>query len=439
MPKNMKKNRIKKHSAKCRRASSRRINLCMIGFGLACVCCFSLIGLSNGHSGQNESRWIVENGEVEILAPAAEAPSSRLSESASQQPPKSRTSDQKPDDATAAPTITTPPTAAATPEPTSEPDFVPITITSVGDCTIGGDIPSGAYKAFDRYFEEKGAGYFFSDVRDLFESDDLTIINLEGPLTDSTDERHGRAFNFRGKPEYVDILSGSSIEVCNVANNHAMDYGEQGLVDTANHLETAGIGVSGFSRVYQKEINGVNVCSIGFTEWDYSEDQIIQMVSLAREQCDLLLVSIHWGEEGSHEPTALQTRLGRKIVDAGADIVLGTHSHVYGGVEQYNGKYIIYSLGNFCFGGNRNPHDKDCMIFQQTFNVYPDGSVTDGGINLIPARVSSSDNTNDFRPYIINDTRGITLLHKIARVSNVDVSQTIWMETSYPVAKGMVA
>ena len=118
--------------------------------------------------------------------------------------------------------------------------------------------------------------------------------------------------------------------------------------------------------------------------------------------------------------------------------MLGTHTHVYGGVEQYKGKYIVYSLGNFCFGGNRNPRDKNCLIFQQTFEIASDGTVSDGGISLIPARVSSSDDTNDFQPYILTGEQGVRLLGGVIGVSELEPSQVVWMPDGYEVEQGLV-
>lgn len=290
--------------------------------------------------------------------------------------------------------------------------------------------PTGADSRFASYVKKYGYDYFFQNVRELFESDDLTIVNLEGPLTTSDDLRSGRTFNFRGDPSYVNILSGSSVEIANVANNHAMDFGESGFSETAEVLTNAGIGVSGFSKVYFTDVKGVRVCSVGFTEWAYSQAQIEKAIRAVRDQCDLLIVSVHWGEERHYEATSTQKKLGRAMVDAGADIVIGNHSHVYGGVELYNGKYIIYSLGNFCFGGNKNPSDKNCTIFQQTFNVAPDGTVTDGGINIIPAKVSTQSNTNDYQPYILSGEEALKQLSKIAKVSSVDAAKMLWMDNS---------
>lgn len=421
-----------------RRRQEKLVATLIYAFLVVCVASFAAIGISNAaDSRTSRTEWIVQGGEMEILAaPAANTMdrSATLDNNLSgaglpflQQPTEELVQPE--------PTLVTLPTPAATEEPAlpslgqeEEFDTIPITITAVGDCTLGGDIKTGNHRNFEEYAKKYGADYFFENVRGLFEQDDLTIVNLEGPLTTSDDMRGGRTFNFRGYPQYVQILSGSSVEIANVANNHALDFGESGLTETAQVLTNAGIGVSGFSRVYTTEIKGVRVCSVGFTEWAYSEEQIVKAIESVRDDCDLLIVSVHWGEEKEYEPLESQRKLGRAMVDAGADVVIGNHSHVYGGVEKYNDKYIIYSLGNFCFGGNSNPSDKNCTIFQQTFNVNKDGSVTDGGINIIPARVSGSNSTNDFQPYILSGDAAAKQLSKIASVSSVKSGELRWME-----------
>ena len=450
----MSENMTKRRKAAARKARRRRRQRRQLGlmslFLLVCVGAFASLSLLNRRAPDRAEaqQWYVADGEMQILAaPAAGTLDSRTGAAstlpflaATAEPTAQPTAEPTPEP-TAEPqgmhffsAVTPPeerPMEALAPEETLAPRYSEITITAVGDCTLGGDIPTGAYKSFASYYDKYGPDYFFANVRELFESDDLTIVNLEGPLTTSEKIR-GRKFNFRGLPEYVSILSGSSVEICNVANNHALDFGMDGLLETADVLEGADIGVSGFGRMYYTDVKGVRVGSLGFTEWDFTQKQIETAVRTARENCDLLIVSIHWGDEGSHTATSAQKRLGRAIVDAGADVVLGTHSHVYGGVELYNGKYIVYSLGNFCFGGNRNPRDKDCMIFQQTFRLSADGAVEDAGINLIPARVSSSDSTNDFQPKILGAEAGQKLLNKIGKVSSVNPASVLWMSDSYP-------
>ena len=441
MAKKSTKNRTKTKLSRCQkqRRQEKMVSVLIYAFLAICIGSFAAIGVSNGmDTRQKSEEWIVQGGHMEILAaPAANT----MDRGAGVENANNGGGLPFMPQATEAPTAQPEPTLVALPTPVveSEPalpsvgpeeelDVIPITITAVGDCTLGGDIPSGNYRNFEDYAKQYGPDYFFENVRGLFEQDDLTIVNLEGPLTNSEDIRSGRTFNFRGHPEYVQILSGSSVEIANVANNHALDFGQTGLDETAQVLTSAGIGVSGFKRVYTTEIKEIKVCSVGFTEWAYSEDQIVRAIQSVRDDCDLLIVSVHWGEEKEYEPLRSQRELGRAMVDAGADIIIGNHSHVYGGVEKYNGKYIIYSLGNFCFGGNSNPSDKNCTIFQQTFNVGKDGTVEDGGINIIPARVSGSNDTNDFQPYILSGDAAAKQLSRIASVSSVKQDELKWME-----------
>lgn len=458
---NMSKNKTKYKKKQAQlRAEKRRERLKNIVFVITLVVCISAVVcvpmLEQTKSASSQT-WYVKGGTVEIAAlPMNQnyAPSAytMLGNAASGMVQTLPIQTGRPLNPTEAPTAepTAEPTVKPTPVPTATPVVTPtpaptveiktetITITAVGDCTLGGDVPTNGDDRFDKYVQRYGYDYFLANVRPLFEADDLTIVNLEGPLTTSKKKRSGRAYNFRGKPEYANILSGSSVEIANMANNHALDYGESGLMESVKVLTQAGIGVSGFSRSYTTEIKGITVTSIGFTRWDYSEKQVVKAVAAARKNCDLLIVSMHWGNEGEYETTSAQRSMGHAIIDAGADVVLGHHTHVYGGVEQYKGKYIVYSLGNFCFGGNGNPRDKRCLIFQQTFNVDQFGNVSDGGINIIPALVSGSDTKNNFQPVIMPAAQGASLLKKVAKESVMSMSNTVWMADSYMEKLGIV-
>ena len=236
----------------------------------------------------------------------------------------------------------------------------------------------------------------------------------------------------------MEILSGSSVEVCNLANNHAYDFKTPGFEETASVVQAAGMGACGFGLEHYMEIKGCTVGFLGFTEWNFEQKEIESAVRSAREKCDLLIVCIHWGEELTYKRSGASDKLGYAIVDAGADLVIGGHSHVYGEIEQYQGKYIIYSLGNFCFGGNKRPSDPQCIIFQQRFRIWPDGRVEDAGINLIPAQVSTSTKSNDYQPIFLEGDAGAELLAKVAKVSNLTVDSTIWMPESYVVQNQIV-
>ena len=111
-----------------------------------------------------------------------------------------------------------------------------------------------------------------------------------------------------------------------------------------------------------------------------------------------MVACCHWGRERENTPEEYQKTLGRKCIDWGADLVIGHHPHVLQGVEEYQGKFILYSLGNFCFGANRNPKDKDCMIFQQTFTFLDGVKQEDRQIRAIPCSISSAAGKNDYKP-----------------------------------------
>ena len=277
-----------------------------------------------------------------------------------------------------------------------------VTISAAGDFTLGTD------ENFDystslpaRYEEVQDPGYFLQNVKDIFASDDLTIVNLEGPLTTS-EERADKQFSFKGDPSYTEILTSGSVEACNLANNHSKDYGIQGYEDTIANVEAAGIKTFGYERTAIWETNGVKVGLAGVYElaegMDCQDDMTAAIQSLKDAGADLVIVSFHWGVEKENYPDETQQTLAHAAIDQGANLVLGHHPHVLQGIEKYQGKYIVYSLGNFCFGGNKNPSDKDTMIFQQTFTLENGEVVEDDAINIIPCRISSEDDYNNYQP-----------------------------------------
>ena len=332
------------------------------------------------------------------------------------------------------------PTPTPTPVPTPTPEPVSITITATGDVTLGTyKTRDGSLSNFKRVYEKMGAEYFFANFKELFEEDDLTIINLEGPLTKYNDKRPRRTFNFRGYPEYVEALTYGSVEICNLANNHALDYQENGFKDTYQNLTDAGIGASGYGPEYYTEVKGFTVGSLGFTEWNFEEKDILKKVKAAKEKCQLLIVSMHWNEEHEYKLSNYCRKMGRKLIDAGADIVIGNHSHVIGEIEKYNGKYIINSLGNFCFGGNDDPYVRECNIFRQKFILNWDGTVEDGGIDMIPGLISSTEDYNDFQPRIATVEEGREIIAHIGKLSkNLALEDILWLEDGYVMRNGIL-
>lgn len=298
---------------------------------------------------------------------------------------------------------------------------VSITITATGDCTLGMTQTHSYENSFDEVYDNNGgAGYFFENVRDIFEQDDMTIINLECSLTTSTD-RQDKQWNLKGKPEYIDVLTCSSIEAVSMGNNHRLDYGESGFEETVKLLEDAKIVYAYDARVGIYETKGISIGIVSVNEHYDGElvEEFLQqgIAQLKEEEVDLILACCHWGIEGTGRLDDYQVELGYKCIDWGADLVIGNHPHVLQGVNQYKDKYIVYSLGNFCFGGNKNPKDKDTMIFQQTFTFTNGELITDDNIRIIPCSISSVKNKNNYKPTPVTGKEAERIIEKVNRYS----------------------
>ena len=282
-----------------------------------------------------------------------------------------------------------------------ETEPVSITISAAGDCTLGTDEYFDPSTSLNAYYDSNGPEYFFQNVKSIFDADDLTIVNMEGTLTEET-TRQDKTYAFKGPAEYAQILTSGGVETANLANNHSYDYGEKSYTDTVDTLEKAGIVTFGYDRTAVMDVKGVKVGLVGtyeLAEGMGCEDEMIANIKAVEEQgAQIVIVSFHWGIERENYPTENQVNLAHSAIDNGADLVLGHHPHVLEGIEVYNGKNIVYSLGNFCFGGNSNPSDKDTMIFQQTFTVE-NGELTDDNVtNIIPCSVSSESGYNNYQP-----------------------------------------
>ena len=280
-------------------------------------------------------------------------------------------------------------------------DPVSLTISVVGDCTLGTDETFDYDTSLNAYYDINGKDYFFQNVKSIFSADDLTIANFEGTLTDS-DTREDKTFAFKAPAEYAQILTSGSIEAVNTANNHSHDYGEQSYTDTLTALDNAGIIHFGYDDTAVMDIKGVKVGLVGIYELkDHlgREQQLKDNIAKVKaDGAELVIVIFHWGNESETVPDTNQMTLGRLAIDEGADLVCGHHPHVLQGIETYKGKNIVYSLGNFCFGGNSSPSDMDTMIFQQTFTITSDGVQADNVTNIIPCSISSADGYNNYQP-----------------------------------------
>ncbi len=304
-----------------------------------------------------------------------------------------------------------------------------IMISALGDVALGQD-SRFLYKDSFSYVFDKVEGdyeYFLSNVADILGQDDLTIANLETVLSNETEKAekydYGNNYWFNGRPEYANILKVGSIEAVNLANNHIYDYGSKGYDATCNALDEAGVQHFGYSETLSTYINGVKVGLAGFNQLGEYEQgcdvellkqEVEQVTKKLREENDLVIASFHWGKEYQYTHDPLQTELAHLAVDSGADLVVGSHPHVLQPIEKYNDRYIAYSLGNFCFGGNKRPNDFDTAIFRQEFIFDGDNNLVKiKEPDIIPCTISSQSSINDYRPQAVYGKEGDRIFTKL--------------------------
>ena len=300
--------------------------------------------------------------------------------------------------------------------------IVTLTLTAVGDTTLGGDRRWQGYHAFMREFENSGRdhSHFMRNVAHIFYESCITIANLEGTLTYAT-AHMDKQFVFRGPPHFAQILTAGHICTVTLANNHTIDFFERGMNDTRAALTYHGVTYFGNEFNTIKEVNGIKVGMFGFRIWNggqYNRQRIRNAITdLQNRGAQLIVAYYHWGVERNNHPEQYQIDIGRYSIRNGADLVLGAHPHVVQGIEEYMGRLIVYSLANFCFGGNANPADQDSFIFQQTFSFY-NGELLPGiDKNIIPIFVSSVRTHNDFVPTIAEGADAERILGRIDRYS----------------------
>ena len=293
------------------------------------------------------------------------------------------------------------------------------TVTLGGDTTLGStDDLRKREDCFENVAADKGYDWFFSGLQTLFATDDLTLVNFEGTLTEETSKKE-KLYNFKGPAEYTDILTLGSVEAVNIANNHTLDYGQQGKTDTIANLEAAGIVVSGGGQLGIFEKNGVKVGMTGYCfPYKGGKKDISADVKALREAgCQIVIASFHWGSEYRDDFTGEQRTIGRAAIKAGADIVVGTHPHIVQGIEAYQDSYILYSLGNLVFGGNVDPDDRDAYLARVTFTVYEDHCDAPE-LTVVPIRLTALDKGTDYRPVVADEADSARIFKRIMKLSS---------------------
>ncbi|MBQ6687034.1 MAG: CapA family protein [Bacilli bacterium] len=307
-------------------------------------------------------------------------------------------------------------------EKITEPVITSITISAVGDCTIGSDAKVGSgWNNFNSYLKNEDYGYYFRGVYDVLSKDDITIANLEGTFTDET-EKAVKTFNFKNTKDYVKVLTEGSVEIVNTANNHTYDYKEKGYQDTIEVLNDAKLPYYGYTTYAVEEIKGIKIGFAGLNYYDernyenYQSEVDAAIEYLKNEKVDLIIFTFHWGIEATYKQTDKQVEVGRYAIDKGADLVLGHHPHRIQGIEKYNNKYIVYSLSNFVFGGHRNPKDKDSFIYQETF-TFSDNLLSERKVNIIPVSISGENNLNNYQPVVLSGSEKQRVIEKLNKYS----------------------
>ena len=206
--------------------------------------------------------------------------------------------------------------------------------------------------------KEIGFDKFTSGVRDLLNKPDITVGNLEGPFTtypSITASLKNKDLVFTFDPTLAPKLGDVGFDVLGLANNHAYNFGKEGMQMTKKYLTDAGIVFYGdpnnedeISTIIERK--GIKIGFIGFHEFSYMNfDHVLSEIDRLRPLVDFLVVSPHWGVEYQKEPTKLMQTLAHKWIDHGADAIIGAHPHIIGNTEEYKGKKVFYSLGNFIF------------------------------------------------------------------------------------------
>ena len=209
------------------------------------------------------------------------------------------------------------------------------------------------------------------------------------------------------------VLSDNSVEAVSLENNHVMDHGEEAYEETKETLRSAGVVYSNSEEIGIYEVDGIQIAMLSYLCIDRYDKPVGQYANLyekvaadiaaVKKQYPIVIVSFHWGNELDYSPTERQIKMGRLAVDSGADLVIGHHSHRINPIEEYNGVYICYSLGNFCFSGNDAPSDMTSFIFQTRFRIDKEGDISNTGFRIIPIRITSMKDKNDYTPTPVTD------------------------------------
>ena len=306
-----------------------------------------------------------------------------------------------------------------------------VTITFLGDCTLGGEEKNrGSKLSFARRVEDNGMEFPLRELSRLTLNDDLTVANLECVLTDRKLRKTDKKFNFSGPTAYTEILTSAGAECVTIANNHSHDYGDEGYADTKAALEAAGVCWFGTDApaIWQSE-DGL---LIGFTGVNYSLNgnrykQYARQMDLLKEMgCAAIITVMHAGTEYSYTPPDnYQRQIVSRAVACGSSLIIGHHPHVVQGYDLINDVPVVYSLGNCSFGGTTFAKDSDAVVVQAVLS-FREGTLTEIGLHFYPISITSDGHYNNYSPRFLTDRDAKRVLDKMRKSTGNDPGE--WTE-----------
>lgn len=300
-----------------------------------------------------------------------------------------------------------------------------VTITFLGDCTLGGEEKSrGSSLGFVNRVKQAGLASPLHELSRLTLYDDLTVANLECVLTDRSLEKTEKKYNFSGSAAYTEILTSAGVDCVTLANNHSHDYGEAGYADTKAALESSGI--SWFGTDAPAVWCSGDGLLIGFAGVSYSlsgsryENYLRQTEMLKSYGCAAIITVMHAGTEYSYSaPDAYQRQIVSRAAECGSCLVVGHHPHVVQGYDIVNGIPVVYSLGNCSFGGTTHAKDSDALVLQAVL-TFEEGVLKEISLHFRPISITSDDHYNDYTPRFLSGTDAQRVLDKMKKSTGMD-------------------
>ncbi len=296
-----------------------------------------------------------------------------------------------------------PPHDTLEPETTEPvPEVYTITLSFVGDCMLASN--QGAYgtKKFNTAADKYPASHFFEKMYPIFSADDFTIANCENVFTDrdltERAKNHSPAYWYKSPAKNAAIFKEGAIEVVSLANNHYNDYGSEGKKDTIAAVEAQGLIWGNDSHSVILEKYGVRIGIVMCGLWgSYQTKNVIKAIDKLETETDYQIVYYHGGTERVYTPNPWRVTASEDMVDAGADLVIGGHPHVLQPMTTYKGCDVLYSLGNFLFGGS-NKDDRFSMVYQKILTVS-EGMILEETSRIIPVYEYEGKSTTTWQPY----------------------------------------